>query len=119
MSNPDNDLFFDKLREERESRELHGSQLLLNGRPVILDKNFTCRQKVWVRRSWAERLFSFPWKPSQKMKQVETEAPSKNAVQGPLGVVMHPATARELLRAGIVVREEIKPNAADSEGGRE
>jgi hypothetical protein len=60
---------------------------------------------VRVRRTWPERLLSWPWRPWRAHRWHPQTKPSPEVIATPDGLVMHPATAREL-------REAIKVQAA-------
>ena len=50
-----------------------------------------------VRRTWRERLFSLPWRPSKATRAVTPWIPSPHAYALPDGsLVMHPTRAREV-----------------------
>lgn len=52
-----------------------------------------------VRRSWRERLFSRPWHPWTPTKTIVPMVPDPSAYALGGCYVMHPATARALMRA--------------------
>lgn len=53
-----------------------------------------------VRRSWRERLFSWPWNPIRGTKTVSVQVPSRQIVQlGRNRFLIHPAMKAELFKA--------------------
>jgi len=61
-----------------------------NGMDVILSSHLTETRKEVVKRSIKERLFSWPWKPMKKTKDIFIVEPSKKAFFTEFGVCMHP-----------------------------
>lgn len=49
-----------------------------------------------ARRSWCERLLSWPWRPWQATKQISVEVPDERYYTFGNVVVCHPAMAQEL-----------------------
>lgn len=64
---------------------------------IIEDVNLTeDGPPITVHRTWRERLFSRPWRPFMRTKEVTPKVPYRGALKMPDGsLVMHPATARE------------------------
>jgi hypothetical protein len=56
----------------------------------------TVTEQRLARRSWRERLLSWPWRPWQATKHVSVEVPDERLYTFGNVVVCHPATAQKL-----------------------
>ena len=50
-----------------------------------------------VKRTWKERLFSKPWRPTRATKTIVPQVPSREVVQYGRTLIMHPVLKKELL----------------------
>jgi|TARA_A100001391_G_scaffold33224_3_gene17985 hypothetical protein len=71
-------------------------QHLVNSYRIVEDINLTETESYEKVRSWKERLFTFPWKPLQKVKVCHKVVPSKEVFVTDNMLVCHPFVAQEL-----------------------
>lgn len=73
-------------------------ELEFNGIRVITSEWLTeAGEPVTVRRSWRERLLTWPWRPFQTTRTYVPQIPYRGAYKLPSGVMlMHPDTFRSL-----------------------
>lgn len=70
---------------------------MFGGFKIIQSVLLTVSIEVIERKSWKERLWSWPWKPWQKTKIVQYQVPNPNAIRINLDtIVIHPATLQKL-----------------------
>lgn len=62
------------------------------GIPVTLDPWLTDATYRTERRTWRERLVSWPWRPWVVMKTIRIEVPSSRVLRVGNRLIMHPAT---------------------------
>jgi hypothetical protein len=64
---------------------------------IIQDEHLVVRKTVEVKRSWKERLFSWPWRPWKKTKLVDEYHPDPNFyILGSFTFTCHPALYNQL-----------------------
>lgn len=64
---------------------------------TVLENVFLTEPKqIEIRRTWAERLFSLPWRPLQQMKMVTIQVPYTGAMRIGNNLIMHPETIRKM-----------------------
>jgi len=78
--------------------------MLSSGIRIVESAALVVLEQHTVRRSWCERLFSWPWRPRVAENTVTVEAPDSWMYWAGLTVYCHPAVVVE-------VREEVKRNA--------
>lgn len=67
---------------------------------VLTDEKLTMEKEEERRRSWSERLFSWPWRPWEKTKTVTVNVPSNEFyIAGGTTIICHPAMLRKVERA--------------------
>lgn len=74
---------------------------LLPGMPVVTSPFVTVTRTIRRQRSWRERLFSRPWRPTRKWRMVTETVPDPsiyilNGRGGYRYIYCHPATAKRL-----------------------
>ena len=68
-----------------------------NGIRILESRWLTDKETHSVRRTWRERLFSWPWHPMQTHKTVVVQVPSKTVLVSNNGtMIMHPDTFEQL-----------------------
>ena len=69
-----------------------------NGYRLLSNGNLTEVDTAIVNRTWGERLFSWPWKPRKKTKEIEVMVPSKQVYTNHSNMTMtaHPVMIAEL-----------------------
>ena len=72
---------------------------LTNGSQIIESVWLTDQVERVVRRTWRERLFTWPWRPWTTTKIVTVTVPSGRVLQIGNSLVMHPETSRQLRAA--------------------
>ena len=67
--------------------------------PIMSSVYLTIPVESEVRRTWLERLFTWPWRPWIETKVVSEQVPDPKLYQLPNGIVIgHPATVSMLKR---------------------
>lgn len=67
----------------------------LNGLRIVENSNMTVLGKPYdVKRTWTERLFTWPWNPFKSSKTIVTHVPSNEVIQGDGVLIMHPEIAK-------------------------
>ena len=87
-----------------------GISRLAFDRQIIENKNMTIADgTIIIKRSWRERIFSRPWRPLQRTREIIRFIPDPHIylIRGKNMIVAHPTTAIKL-RQEIQKREEEK-----------
>lgn len=71
---------------------------LITGVGIIASKMLTKVVVEEVTRTWSERLFSWPWRPLKKVKQVQREEPSDQVFYANGKYYAHPALIEKIMR---------------------
>jgi len=73
------------------------SNYILGRYKIISSLSMVKPKKKVVKRSWKERLFSFPWHPFQKTKVVTYNVPDETVLKMDDKIICHPTIYEKIL----------------------
>lgn len=75
---------------------------------ILVNANLVTREPEEVKRTWKERLTTFPWRPWENTKIEPVDRPSKEIIRHGNRLIMHPIVYEELKRQRDEVTGESK-----------